>query len=73
MGRTVARAARASRNRDAGEKRASEMGAGFPSVAGDPQQTALEEAIIGSVQHIDIVRLFELKEEREAKQRALQT
>ena len=49
------------------------MGAGFPSVAGDPQQTAIEEAIIGSVQHIDIVRLFELKEEREAKQRALQT
>ncbi len=36
-------------------------------------QTALEEAIIGSVQHIDIVRLFELKQEREARQRALQT
>lgn len=36
-------------------------------------QAALEQAIIQSVQHIDIVRLFELKEEREARQRALQT
>lgn len=36
-------------------------------------EEAALEAILESARQIDIVRLFELKEEREAKQRALQT